>query len=32
LNDEQLLVDAAGLVELADLIFSLTASDFGLDQ
>ena len=32
LNGERLLVDAAGLVELADLIFSLTASDFGLDR
>ena len=29
LNDERLSVDAAGLIALADLIFFLTAGDFG---
>jgi hypothetical protein len=32
LNDWRLLVDAAGLIALADLIFSLIAGDFGLDR
>jgi hypothetical protein len=32
LNDWRLLVDAAGLVALADLIFSLSTDDFGLDR
>jgi hypothetical protein len=32
LNDWRLLVDAAGLVALADLIFLLTSDDFGLDR
>jgi len=32
LNDCRLLIDAAGLLALADLIFSLSTSDFGLDS
>jgi hypothetical protein len=32
LNDCRLLVDAAGLLALADLIFSLSTSDFGVDS
>jgi hypothetical protein len=32
LNDWRLLVDAAGLVALVDLIFSLSTDDFGLDR
>ena len=32
LSGSRLLVDAAGLVALADLIFSLTTGDLGLDR
>jgi len=31
-NDGQLVIDAPGLVALAELIFSLAAGDFGLDR
>jgi hypothetical protein len=32
LNESRLLIDAAGLNALADLIFSLTTGDLGLDR
>ena len=32
LNGSRLLADAAGLIALADLIFSLTTGDLGLDR
>jgi hypothetical protein len=32
LNDGRLLIDAPGLIALAELIFSLAAGDFGLDR